>query len=258
MTPIDFPCAGETLFGTLHEGVHSNGLIIVTGGTQVRAGPQRLFARLGQDLSASGFPVLRFDRRGVGDSGGGDPGFLASSQDIEAAATALRQRQPSVSRIFGLGLCDGATALTLSPGPVAELILLNPWIIDEEGPPPAAAVTAHYRRRLLQPAAWRRIITGRANPLAALKGLFNAAAPSSAGDLELRVVAALSAHATPAYLLLSSRDRTADVFRPVAKRLSARFATINQIEADHAFSHPDSYAALLSAVANILFDVGRD
>ena len=38
---IEFPCAGETLFGTLDEAPGSTGLLIVSGGNEIRIGAHR-------------------------------------------------------------------------------------------------------------------------------------------------------------------------------------------------------------------------
>ena len=38
---IAFPCAGETLVGSLDEGAGSTGLLIVSGGNEIRMGAHR-------------------------------------------------------------------------------------------------------------------------------------------------------------------------------------------------------------------------
>jgi predicted alpha/beta hydrolase len=108
-----FPCEGAALGATLDGAGGTTALLIVTGGTEIRIGAHGGLARLAAATAAAGFPTLRFDRRGVGDSEGADPGFANSAPDIAAAARHLRALCPAVTRVIGFGLCDGATALAL-------------------------------------------------------------------------------------------------------------------------------------------------
>ena len=106
-----FACKGETLVGSLDDAAGSTGLLIVTGGNEVRAGAHRGMALLAPRLAADGVPVFRYDRRGVGDSGGDNPGFVGAREDLLAAADAFRAAAPGVTRIVGFGNCDAATTL---------------------------------------------------------------------------------------------------------------------------------------------------
>ncbi|MBV7257119.1 hydrolase 1, exosortase A system-associated [Pacificimonas sp. WHA3] len=250
MIPVTFSCESETLAGNLHPADGTTGVLIVTGGGQIRAGPQRLFLHLASDLSASGTPVFRFDRRGIGDSSGTDAGFEDSGPDIAAAAAELRMRQPHVERVIGVGLCDGATAMILSPASLDGLILLNPWIIEDSAPPSQGEVTAHYKRRLLQPENWKRLLRGRVNPVKALASFIRARAHGAPAGLEMRVEQALASLDMPIHAILSSRDRTADAVRPLTKR--AALASTHDIDADHAFSAAESLTALKARISHIL------
>ena len=119
---IAFPCAGDTLIGTLDAAPGTTGLLIVSGGNEIRCGSHRGMALLAQSMSAAGHPVFRFDRRGVGDSSGDNAGFLGSADDIAAAAATFRAEMPGMRRLVGFGLCDGATALALLTYLVAVLL----------------------------------------------------------------------------------------------------------------------------------------
>lgn len=246
VTPLCFPCEGERLGGWLHPGEGHTGIVIVQGGGQTRFGPHRLFARLAGELAAAGHPVLRFDRRGIGDSGGTDAGFERSGPDIAAALTALRDACPRVEKTMGIGLCDGATSLLLAKASFDRLVLLNPWAIEEQGAPSAGADRAHYARRLRQPGNWRRLLTGKVNPFPAIGALVRPGRPTPLSPLEARVRTALNGLDYAPLIVLSDRDRTAAHFAATAgKGIPAR-----SLQADHAFSRQAEFREL-SALLNV-------
>src|SRR3546814_5070051 len=79
------------------------GLLIVSGGNELRSGAHRGMAKLAARLSRDGFPVFRFDRRGVGDSEGENGGFLSSGPDIaEEVAAFLRRSEEHTSELQSL------------------------------------------------------------------------------------------------------------------------------------------------------------
>lgn len=257
--PLSFASAGAWLAGTLDSGDRATGLLIVTGGSQTRAGPHRWQAELARQLAGRGFPVFRFDRRGIGDSTGADEGFLHSGPDIMAAAAALRDRCPSVRRIAGLGLCDGATALALHhrEAGITSLLLANPWLVEAApGLPPPAAIRRHYLRRLASPADWRRLLSGRIDMRKAARGAASAALPSRSA-LARRTAAALTHGDADIRFILSTEDATAIAFADqyagpafAALRRSGRAACIERASASHSFAHggdPEWLVATITA-----------
>lgn len=245
--PLAFACDGATLVGALDEGTHPHGLLIVTGGGEVRAGPHGLFARLAAALAERGHPVFRFDRRGTGDSEGEDPGYAASAPDIAAALGAFRAAQPALAIVTGFGLCDGATALALHGAGLDGLVLANPWLVEpRDDLPPAAAIRRRYRERLTSAGAWRRALTGRIDYRKALRGL----ARIGGGEDEAlgeRVLMALEGRR--AELVVANGDATAQAALPF---LSNRLP-ITTIDTDsHSFAGDAAFAALVEAVAAAL------
>src|SRR3546814_1882665 len=77
---LDFSCRGHRLAASIDEGRMDTGLLIVSGGNELRSGAHRGMAKLAARLARDGFPVFRFDRRGVGDSEGENGGFLSSDR----------------------------------------------------------------------------------------------------------------------------------------------------------------------------------
>ena len=92
-----FSCEGSQCVGTIDVATGTTGLLIVSGGNETRAGAWNGQAQLATAIAAAGFPVFRFDRRGVGDSAGTNAGFTGSAPDISAALTAFRQDLPQLA-----------------------------------------------------------------------------------------------------------------------------------------------------------------
>ncbi|WP_326524151.1 hydrolase 1, exosortase A system-associated [Sphingomonas sp.] len=238
---IEIACAGEMIVGTLDEGAENTGLLIVSGGNEIRSGAHRGMALLAQALSAEGVPVLRYDRRGIGDSTGENAGFEASAEDIAAAAGAFR-REAGVTRIVGFGNCDAATALTLfhARAGIDALVLSNPWTGGgDDALPQAAAIRARYAERLRDPGEWLRLLRGGIDLRKLFSGLRKAAQSGREdGDLVDRMALSLAASAVPTTILLAARDNTAIAFRDAWAKSPNRTdaATFSLDSASHSYA----------------------
>lgn len=218
---LSFPCEGAALAATLDGAPGTTGLLIVSGGNEIRSGAHRGMAMLAQRIAAAGHPVFRFDRRGVGDSEGANGGFEASGPDIAAAIPAFRAAAPHITRIVAFGNCDAASALLLHrPAGPDALILANPWTYEgdaseEPALPPAAAIRARYLARLKDPTSLLRLLRGEVDLRKLLRGVaaLGRKKPQAAPDsLAARLDAALAALSRPATILLATGDRTAQAF----------------------------------------------
>jgi exosortase A-associated hydrolase 1 len=223
---IAFPCAGEQLIGSLDEARGTTGLLIVSGGNEMRAGAGRTMAHLAQDLAAAGVPVFRFDRRGVGDSSGKNESYATSGPDV-AAAAATFQAETGIRRLIAFGNCDAATALAQfhSVAGIDALVLANPWCDAGAGDalPPAAAVRERYRSKLRQPGEWGRLLTGGVDLTKLGKGLARVIASRPTPNLIAQAMAdALIASQIPTRILLSQGDNTAIAFRDAWTRIKDR------------------------------------
>jgi len=164
--PIAFSCGPDTLAGVLDcaDAHGMTGLLIVSGGNEIRAGAfagmALLAARLAQE---AGVPVFRYDRRGVGDSEGENTGWRGSRDDIAAALAAFRTALPGMRRVVGFGVCDAASALVLHGGSLDGLVLANPWTYDTDDADSHSpgALRRRYLAKLADPRALWRLLSGK-------------------------------------------------------------------------------------------------
>jgi exosortase A-associated hydrolase 1 len=253
---IAFPCVGATLVGSLDEAAGSTGLLIVSGGSEIRCGAHRGMALLGQQLAEAGYPVFRYDRRGVGDSTGENLGWRESAPDIAAAAATFSAEVPQLRRLVAFGNCDAATALALfhRVAAIDALVLANPWAVEQtDSLPPAAAIRARYAERLRDPHEWRRLLTGGVSLRKLASGLWKISADDSeeSSGLATELIAALGNASLPVTLLLAERDNTAIAFASAwqhATALPARYSVERRDTASHSFASPEDKAWLFERV----------
>ena len=69
-----FGCGSLSLAATLDTAPGGTGLLIVSGGNEIRSGAFGGQADMAPRIASAGFPVFRFDRRGIGDSDGENDG----------------------------------------------------------------------------------------------------------------------------------------------------------------------------------------
>lgn len=233
-----FPCDGDTLIGTLDDAPGTTGLLIVSGGNELRCGAHRGMALLANDLAANGVPVFRFDRRGIGDSDGANHGYQDSGPDIAAASRTFRALAPQMTRVVAFGNCDAATALALfhRDAGIDALVLANPWVGDEDDAmPPAAAIRSHYAGRLRDPRQWLRALSGGIDIGKAIKGLRKASAKSSEPSNPIAARMAVAMVDTAHTILLAQRDNTAIRFENAWRQPDS----IHRRETDsHSFARP--------------------
>lgn len=258
---VTFNPGPDRLFGTVDHGESRSGLLIVSGGNEIRIGAHRGMARLAQTIAARGYPVFRFDRRGVGDSEGENAGFGGSAEDIKAAVAAFRNASPELTQIVAFGNCDAATALVLHGIEFDALVLANPWIVDSvDALPPPAAIKARYARRLRDPDAWRALVTGKLNILGAIKGLRRLADAKSKDDNLTRIVAArLATSQVPTTIIVADGDNTGIVFADAWASPAFKIARgRNNIElvsipsSSHSFANDGDFDALVEVLVTAL------
>jgi exosortase A-associated hydrolase 1 len=250
--PVVFACAGEQLLGIVHPvGAARIGVVIVVGGPQYRVGSHRQFVLMARDLAREGYPVFRFDYRGMGDSDGAARGFEHAADDIRAAIDAFAAAVPGLDGFVLWGLCDAASACLMycaSDVRVRGVIIANPWVRTEAGE--ARSYLRHYYlQRLTQPSFWRKVFKGEFRAGQSLTELSRTVRQSGTqaaggpGFIE-RMRAGLQSFRGPVLCLMSERDLTAREFELLReqdrgwRRLMSRPAvtTVALPGADHTFS----------------------
>lgn len=247
---MDFGCGRLKLAGSLDTAPSTTGLLMVNGGNEIRSGAFSGQALLAAKISDAGFPVFRFDRRGVGDSEGENRGFRSSAKDIAAALDAFRAIAPQVERVIGFGNCDAASALMLFEGKGFDgLVLSNPWTFDENASGQSnasanpSAIRARYVAKLKSPTEVARLFRGGVNLKRLARGLLESskqAPPPSTLAGEVRD--GLARFGGPVRILLATADRTAQAFLEYWDASDRRFANhvIEKCEgAGHAYVAPE-------------------
>ncbi|MDR0577440.1 MAG: hydrolase 1, exosortase A system-associated [Candidatus Accumulibacter sp.] len=266
--PLTFAIGGEAMPGivALPDAPFDCGVLVVVGGPQYRAGSHRQFLLLSRRLAGEGYPVFRFDYRGMGDADGAARSFEDVSEDIGAAIDAFRRRCPALRRVVLWGLCDAASAILMylratGDPRVGGVALLNPWVRSDASLA-RTRVKHYYGRRLTQRGFWRKLLAGRLDVAAALRGLLENARTAWRKPAERdhgmsfqdRMAEGLRRFRGSALLILGGRDETAREFIEYANGRAAwrellAAGNVSRVEiagADHTFSS----AAWRAAVEN--------
>ncbi|MBT3287803.1 MAG: alpha/beta fold hydrolase [Victivallales bacterium] len=168
---VSFPVQGDCVHGVLSspaDGGKSVGIVFVHGWSGNRAGPHGLLTGLARHFAALGYPSLRFDFRGRGESEGeGLEASLPSMAEDLVGATASFREATGLDRVVYFGLCSGGnvTIGTLPSLPAAGLILLSVYpFSDGDAFGRDVHRTFHYLKVYWHKATrgdtWRRLFRG--------------------------------------------------------------------------------------------------
>jgi len=135
--------------------------VFINAGIIHRVGPGRLHVHMARALAAAGFPSLRFDLGGLGDSvaSRAERGTVLEwvKRDIRDAIDYAAAR--GSGRVVLVGLCSGAdNAIDVAPDDprVVGLVLLDPNVHRTR-----AFRMHHFLRAARSPQTWRLLVTGR-------------------------------------------------------------------------------------------------
>jgi exosortase A-associated hydrolase 2 len=136
-TPFFFPNGNYRLFGVLHEALQpakKEGFVFCAPFGEEMLWAHRLFVNFARELARRGYPVLRFDYMGNGDSEGDfeECSVETKISDILCAMRILKGKACKIESVGLIGLRFGATLALLAASnkeDVKKLILWEP-IID--------------------------------------------------------------------------------------------------------------------------------
>jgi alpha-beta hydrolase superfamily lysophospholipase len=148
-------------------------VILLNTGADHHVGPHRFYVPLARSWAELGFPVLRFDLAGLGDSEFNDAVPVSDSYPSSALgdvqeAISFMHHERGYSRIILAGLCSGGFhAIHASDASLTAIIAVNPPLYHHAGDPilPDPHYNNHTEARrvaksLLQAGKWRRLIQG--------------------------------------------------------------------------------------------------
>lgn len=272
--PVTFGCGDEVLAGVVHRGASDARLgivIVVAGGPQYRAGAHRQFVSMARMLAANGYPVMRFDLRGMGDSTGEYLGYHHSHADIRVAIDELMRRAPGLAQVALFGECESASGILFYAARdkrVRQIALANPWVRTTEVQ--AEAILKHYYvDRLMSREFWRHVLGGGYKVGESLRSFVDVVrhywrgrrtrhVGSGTSDLPAfehlplpaKTAEGLRRFTGPVLVLMSGRDLIAREFDEVTKSHAAwkgllsdpRVRRLDIADADHTFSKPEDKA----------------
>jgi pimeloyl-ACP methyl ester carboxylesterase len=175
---------GLTRRGLLHRarGVSRAAVLLLPSGLKFRAGSHLLNVRFARHLAELGYPCLRLDPLGVGESDGHLSAVKAEHlgsaiesglfvDDVLLGVSALRERL-GVDQVVLLGLCGGAVTGVLAAARAPDLVQgvvsmglpVVPYAPPATRPLPTARVArrrvGNYVRKLVSTDAWARVLRG--------------------------------------------------------------------------------------------------
>ena len=261
--PVSVTCQGVEMIGVLHVPtvVPHVAVVVVVGGPQYRVGSHRQFVLLARDLSSRGVAVLRFDCRGMGDSGGDFPGFERIEPDIAAAVDFMLHKFDSIRHVVLWGLCDATSGIcehARRDRRISGIVLLNPWVRTEAGHA-RAQLRHYYLGRFVQKEFLHKVLRGEFKLLASARELIagigraigrlehtgaEGTSSNSNENLVERMGDNLRHYRGRMLLIMSGRDLTAREFDAAARRSTAwrpvlrdeRLTRLELPEANHTFS----------------------
>jgi hypothetical protein len=220
-----FSGGSASLWGILHlpggaggEAGRGNrvGIVFLHGWSGCRLGPHRMFVHAAREFSALGYPCLRFDFGGRGESDGPVPdASIRSMVDDTGKAMAFLLSGGHADRVLLLGICSGgkvAIGRAVDDPRAAGLIL---WSCEPmghlgdagRGARRSASALGLYLRKLLKPATWAKILTLRVNTRMVQKAMF---AHEHASEEELAdedgMLARFETYRGPALFVYGSAD----------------------------------------------------
>jgi pimeloyl-ACP methyl ester carboxylesterase len=196
--PVQFTVDDACLWGMLDEPLpdlprRSTGVLLLNSDDGCRLGPNRLWIHLTRRLCGEGYPCLRFDYRGCGDSDPftppgepevSPPGDIGLADAI-AAERVLRE-QTGVERVILVGICYGAEIALLAGARVPSVCgivacstgtYVSPDTVGD-AVRHAKGFAKTYGRKLFKKETWSRLVRGEIHSGLILKSAWQIVSPA--------------------------------------------------------------------------------
>lgn len=247
---------------TMPETVTKPAVIFLNAGLLHRVGPNRCYVKWARWLAELGYPVLRFDSAGLGDSPVSESNADYDERMHEEAAWAMAAvtKACGSDRFILSGLCLGAVNALLAAScepQVCGVVMQNPQFLDEDEL--TAYVEArnwqYWRRVLLKPERWKQFFSGQADYemiFARLRGFF--IRKNKVNDIAEKIVERFSVlidRGASVLLVNSALDVSRDYLDVMMRDHAAEFQatgrmTLEEItDCDHLFTTLESQQAFL-------------
>lgn len=177
-------------------------VVFLNSGSEPHVGPGRAWVEYARDLNRHGYPTLRLDFTGWGESGGTErnPGRPYDAHCVAEAVSATRAlRDAGHARVVLLGLCAGAWVgmKAAQEAAIDGVIAINPQLYWQPGDPVEALISTTRARRAGERSRierWRRV------------GLWSALDLLGIGPPAARWLSALSRRRVPTLMLFAAGD----------------------------------------------------
>jgi exosortase A-associated hydrolase 1 len=248
---LRFVCAGSSLVGVVDvpERPLERGVLLLADSAQYRVGGHRQFTLLSRMLAPRGVPVMRFDRRGMGDADGEPRAFDAIDDDIRAAMKEFFTQAPEMKESVIIGLGDAALSAALyaplDPR-VCAVVLLNPRPAGHGDDP--APFHHHYLPQLGEVAFWRK--AGHERATGPLRRNLLAAAGAGRTAVPRRIADSLAHFGGRAMMVLGGEDLAARDFGRVLQRHHPALRSVEVAQAGHEFASKAWREAVAQATAS--------
>jgi pimeloyl-ACP methyl ester carboxylesterase len=160
------------------------GIVMLSPGLVHRVGPNRLYVKIARALAADGYPVLRFDFSGIGDSAPRTDSLPIEKSTLAEAEAAIDHliEQTGRTRVVLIGHCSGALiswATAFNDERVAGVVAISPeggdeaWVEFDRKQKEARYYANYYTRGALNDSGrWRRFLTGKADYASIARNLY--------------------------------------------------------------------------------------
>lgn len=133
-----------------------------------RIGPFRMYVRVARHLNNLGYPVLRFDLSGIGDSPARKSNLAYDDRTVSEVKEAMDYlaKEKNVNQFILMGLCAGADSAYRTA--VTDRRVIGMVLLDGYGYRTIQYYLRHYVPRLFSPGVWIRLVKRQLQKLQAI------------------------------------------------------------------------------------------